>query len=59
MPKVRVDVVVPDGRVEAVAGAIAKCAHTGTIGDGKLWVTTVDFALRVRTDERDNDARCE
>ena len=41
---------------EAVVEAIAKCANTGTIGDGKIWVTTVDSALRVRTAERDDDA---
>ena len=56
LPKVRVDVVVPDDRAQAVADAIAKCACTGTIGDGKLWVTIVDSALRVRTGERGNDA---
>jgi nitrogen regulatory protein PII len=56
LPKVRVDIAVPDDRAKAVVGAIAKSAGTGTIGDGKIWVTTVDSALRVRTGERDDDA---
>jgi nitrogen regulatory protein PII len=56
LPKVRIDVVVPDDRAEAVTDAIAKCAKTGTIGDGKIWVSTVDSAVRVRTGERDDDA---
>lgn len=56
LPKVRIDVVVPDDRVEAVTDAIAKCAKTGAIGDGKIWVSTVDSAVRVRTGERDDDA---
>jgi nitrogen regulatory protein PII len=38
-------------------GAIAKHARTGRIGDGKIWVTPVDAALRVRTGERDHAAR--
>jgi nitrogen regulatory protein P-II 1 len=56
LPKIRVDVVAPDDLAEAVASAIVKGVFTGTIGDGKIWVTTVDSALRVRTGERDNDA---
>jgi nitrogen regulatory protein PII len=56
LPKVRVDIAVPDDRAEAVVDAIAKCANTGTVGDGKVWVTSVDSALRVRTGERDDEA---
>lgn len=56
LPKVRVDIAVSDDRAEAMVDAIAKSASTGTIGDGKIWVTTVDSALRVRTGERDDDA---
>jgi len=55
-PKVRVDVVVRDDDAPAVAEAIAKCANSGTIGDGKMWVSTVDGAIRVRTGERDDAA---
>ena len=56
LPKVRVDVVVPDDRAEAVAEAIAKYARTGAIGDGKIWIAPVEGTLRVRTGERDDEA---
>ncbi len=56
LPKVRVDVVVQDEDADTAAGAIAKAVNTGMIGDGKIWITTVDSALRVRTGERDRDA---
>ena len=52
LPKVRLDVVVPDDDAESLVEAIAKHARTETIGDGKIWITTVDSALRVRTGER-------
>jgi nitrogen regulatory protein P-II 1 len=54
--KARLDIVVLDDDAEAVVEAIAKQARTGTIGDGKIWVTTVGSALRVRTGERDRAA---
>ena len=56
LPKVRVDIVVQNDIVDAVISAIAKCANTGTIGDGKIWVSPVDSVLRVRTGEHDNSA---
>ncbi len=56
LPKIRLDVVVGDDDAETVVDAIAKCANTGTIGDGKIWVAPVDSVLRVRTGERDGDA---
>jgi nitrogen regulatory protein P-II 1 len=56
LPKVRVDIVIPDELADAMVSAIAKCANTGSIGDGKIWVSSVDSALRVRTGERDNSA---
>jgi nitrogen regulatory protein P-II 1 len=56
LPKVRLDIAVRDGDAESVIEAIAKSAGTGTIGDGKIWVTTLDAALRVRTGERDDPA---
>ena len=54
LPGVRVDIVVHDDVVDAVVTAIAKCANTGTIGDGKIWVSPIDSVLRTRTGERDN-----
>jgi len=56
LPKVRLDVLALDEDAETLAAAIGKHARTGTIGDGKIWVTTVDSAMRVRTGERDRDA---
>jgi nitrogen regulatory protein PII len=56
LPKVRLDLVVLDDDAESIVAAIAKHARTGTIGDGKIWVTPVDGAMRVRTGERDRDA---
>jgi nitrogen regulatory protein PII len=56
LPKIRLEIVAGDDAAETVVEAIAKCANTGTIGDGKIWVTPVDSVLRVRTGERDGDA---
>jgi nitrogen regulatory protein PII len=56
LPKVRLDIVALDDDAEMIVEAIAKRARTETIGDGKIWVTTVDSALRVRTGERDRAA---
>jgi nitrogen regulatory protein PII len=56
LPKVRLEILVLDDDAETLVEAIAKHAHTESIGDGKIWVSTVDSALRVRTGERDRDA---
>ncbi|MBK5960124.1 transcriptional regulator [Rhodoplanes elegans] len=56
LPKVRIDVVVPADRVDAVIDAISAAARTGQIGDGKIFVTKVDRAMRIRTGESDADA---
>ncbi len=56
LAKVRLDLVVLDDDAETIVEAIAKHARTETIGDGKIWVTPVDSALRVRTGERDRAA---
>jgi len=53
LPKARVDVVVRDEDANAVVNAIQKCASTGSIGDGKIWVSPVESVIRVRTGERD------
>lgn len=50
--KTRLDVVVEDGSADQVVTAIAEAARTGNVGDGKVWVTTVDTTVRVRTGER-------
>jgi nitrogen regulatory protein P-II 1 len=55
LPKVKVEAAVPDDRVEAAIEAITKAARTGKIGDGKIFVTTVEQVIRIRTGET-NDA---
>jgi nitrogen regulatory protein P-II 2 len=56
LPKVRVEVGVPSDLVEQAIGAITAAARTGQIGDGKIFVTTLDRAVRIRTGETDSDA---
>jgi len=56
LPKVRLEVVVDDALVERVVEAIATAARTGRIGDGKIFVSPVEEALRIRTGERGSDA---
>jgi nitrogen regulatory protein P-II 1 len=56
VPKVRIDVLVADGDADKVVDAIVEAARTGKIGDGKVWVTSVDTLVRVRTGERGADA---
>jgi nitrogen regulatory protein P-II 1 len=56
LPKIRVEVVLPDNQVEAAIEAIVKAARTGKIGDGKIFVTPVEQAIRIRTGESDEAA---
>jgi nitrogen regulatory protein P-II 1 len=56
VPKVRVDVLVDDEFAERVVEAIVSVARTGKIGDGKVWVSSVDTVVRIRTGERNHDA---
>ena len=56
VPKVKVEIVVPDEQVASVIDAIQRAAHTGRIGDGKIFVIPIDEAVRIRTGERGNDA---
>lgn len=56
LPKIRIDVVVNDELVATVTEAIAKSVSTGIIGDGKIWVSPVESALRIRTGDRDREA---
>ena len=51
MPKVKVEVIVADGLVERAIEAVIKAARTGKIGDGKIFVTTVEQVVRIRTGE--------
>lgn len=56
LPKLRVDVVLPAGMVEAAIDAIIKAAYTGKIGDGKIFVIPVEQVVRIRTGESGIDA---
>jgi nitrogen regulatory protein P-II 1 len=56
VPKVRLDIVVKDSMVREVVEAIVLSAKTGKIGDGKIFVTPVDEAVRIRTGERGEEA---
>ena len=56
LPKVKIEVVVPSGSVDKAAEAIVRAARTGQIGDGKIFVSAIDHAVRVRTGETDDSA---
>ena len=56
LPKVKLEVVVAEDRVDACIEAIINSARTGKIGDGKIFVTAVEKTVRIRTGEQDNDA---
>lgn len=56
LPKLKVEVVVPDDQLDAVLEEIQRAARTGNVGDGKLFVTGVDQVIRIRTGELDADA---
>jgi nitrogen regulatory protein P-II 1 len=54
--KVRLEILVDEPQVESALALIVKAAHTGSIGDGKVWTTAVDQVVRVRTGERGSAA---
>jgi nitrogen regulatory protein P-II 1 len=56
LPKVRIEVLTDDGDAARVRDAIVTAARTGTIGDGKVWISAVESITRVRTGELDDDA---
>ena len=56
LQKLKLEIVVDDAQVDTVVGAIQEAARTGEIGDGKIFVTPIDQALRIRTGETDSDA---
>ena len=56
VPKVRVEVLIDDADAADVLEVVVKAAHTGNIGDGKVWLTSVEAVVRVRTGERGADA---
>lgn len=56
LPKIKIEVVVPTAQSDKAVEAIMKAAKTGQIGDGKIFVSTVEHTLRIRTGETDDDA---
>ena len=56
VPKVRLELLVADEQAESFVNVIVKAASTGSIGDGKVWTTSVDQVIRVRTGERGSEA---
>lgn len=56
IPKVKIEVVVPDNDLERVANAIIETAQTGQVGDGKIFVSDISQAIRIRTRETDDSA---
>ena len=56
LQKLKVEVVVEDEKVNSVIDAIAEAAKTGEIGDGKIFITSIDSVVRIRTGEKDDEA---
>lgn len=56
LPKIKIEVVIPDTLAADAVAAITKSAKTGKIGDGKIFVSTIDEAVRIRTEERGEKA---
>ena len=56
LPKVKIEVVIDDVMTDRVIDAIQNAAQTGRIGDGKIFISTIDQAIRIRTGERGSDA---
>ena len=56
LPKIKIELVVPDARIDAAVEAIQNAARTGRIGDGKIFITPVESAIRIRTGESGDDA---
>lgn len=56
LPKVKLEIVVDDSQVDACLDTITQAAHTGKIGDGKIFITHVEKIVRIRTGETDHDA---
>ncbi len=56
LPKIKIEIVVSDGFVDKALAAIMTSAKTGKIGDGKIFVSTIEKTIRIRTGEEDNEA---
>jgi nitrogen regulatory protein P-II 1 len=56
LPKVKIEVILEDNMVERAVEAIQQAAHTGRIGDGKIFISPIEDAIRIRTGERGDEA---
>jgi nitrogen regulatory protein PII len=56
LPKIKLEIVLSDSQADAAVAAITRAAKTGKIGDGKIFVTSIEDAIRIRTDERGDKA---
>ena len=56
LPKIKIETVVADAQIEPAVAAIVKAAKTGKIGDGKVFIYSVEEAIRIRTEEKGNQA---
>ena len=56
LPKIKIEVVLADGQINAAVDAIVKAAKTGKIGDGKVFVSSIENAIRIRTEETGGQA---
>ena len=56
LPKIKIDIVIGDEHLDATVAAIVKSAKTGKIGDGKVFVSNIEEAVRIRTDEKGESA---
>ena len=56
LPKIKIETVVADNQKDAAVAAIIKAAKTGKIGDGKVFITTIEEAIRIRTEEKGESA---
>lgn len=56
LPKVKIEIVVPDNRAEEIVKALGEAAHTGKLGDGKIFISSVEDAIRIRNYDRGEGA---
>ena len=56
LPKIKLEILVDDGDLQTVTDVVTKTANTGKIGDGKIFITTIDEVIRIRTGETGSDA---
>ncbi len=56
LPKIKIEIVIPDEMVDTIINTIIKNAKTGNVGDGKIFISSIDEAIRIRTGEKGRDA---